>query len=134
VAVTTVAALGALTRFDHPRQLMNFLGLLPSEASSGERRRQASLTQAGNTQARRALVERAWASRYPAHVSRHLPLRLEQRPKPIQALRWKAHVRLGTRFRRLLARGKHANQGVVAIARELVGVRWAMAKQGSVTP
>jgi transposase len=78
VAVTMVAELGDLTRFDNPRELMKFLGLIPSEYSTGERRRQGSITKAGNTHARRALVEGAWAYRYPAKVSRHLHLRLEQ--------------------------------------------------------
>ena len=133
VAVTTVAELGDLTRFDNPRQLMKFLGLIPAEYSSGERRRQGSLTKAGNTHARRALVEGAWAYRYPAKVSRHLQLRLEQQPKTIQDISWKAQVRLCKRFRRLMARGKHANQVVVAIARELVGFMWAIAKQVPVT-
>jgi transposase len=134
VAVTMVAELGDLTRFDHPRQLMKFLGLIPSEYSSAERRRQGSITKAGNTHARRALVEGAWAYRYPAKVSRHLQLRLETQPKIIQDISWKAQVRLCKRFRRLMARGKHANQVVVAIARELVGFMWAIAKQVAVTP
>ncbi len=133
VAVTTVAALGDLTRFENPRQLMGYLGLTPSESSSGERRRQGSITKAGNTHARRALVEGAWAYRYPAKVSRHLQLRLENQPKAIQDISWKAQVRLCTRYRRLLARGKHANQVVVAIARELVGFMWAIAQQVPLT-
>jgi transposase len=134
VAVTLVAELGDLTRFENPRQLMKYLGLIPSEYSSGERRRQGSITKTGNTHARRALVEGAWAYRYPAKVSRHLQLRLEQLPKPLQDLSWKAQVRLCKRFRRLLARGKHANQVVVAIARELAGFLWAIAKEVPVTP
>jgi transposase len=134
VAVTTVAELGDLTRFENPGQLMKFLGLIPSEYSSGERRRQGSPTKAGNTHARRALVEGAWAYRYPAKVSRHLQLRLEHLPKPIQDISWKAQVRLCKRFRRLMARGKHANQVVVAIARELAGFMWAIAKEIAVTP
>jgi transposase len=134
VAVTLVAELGNLTRFDHPRQVMKYLGLLPSEYSSGERRRQGSITKAGNSHARRALVEGAWAYRYPAKVSRHLQLRLEQLPKPSQDISWKAQVRLCTRFRRLLARGKHANQVVVAIARELAGFMWAIAKEVPLIP
>ena len=134
VAVTTLAELGDLTRFDTPRQLMKFLGLIPSEYSSGERRRQRSITNAGHTHARRALVEGAWADQDPAKVSRHLPLRLDTPPKAIQDISWKAHVRLCTRYRRLMARGKHANQVVVAIARELVGLMWAIAKQVAVTP
>jgi transposase len=134
VAVTTVAELGDLTRFDNPRQLMKFLGLIPSEYSSGERRRQGSLTKTGNTHARRALVESAWAYRYPAKVSRHLQLRLEHQPKAIQDISWRAQVRLCKRYRRLMARGKHANQVVVAIARELVGFLWAIANQVPVIP
>jgi transposase len=134
VAVTTVAELGDLTRFEHPRQLMKYLGLIPSEYSTGERRRQGAMTKAGNTHARRALVEGAWAYRYPAKVSRHLQLRLETQPKVIQDISWKAQVRLCKRYRRLIARGKHANQVVVAIARELVGFMWAIAKQVPVTP
>jgi transposase len=105
VAVTLVAELGDLTRFDNPRQLMKYLGLIPSEYSSGERRRQGTITKASNTHARRVLVEGAWAYRYPATVSRHLQLRLEQLPKPIQDISWQAQVRLCTRFRCLRARG-----------------------------
>jgi transposase len=134
VAVTTVVELGDLTRFDTPRELMSFLGLIPSEYSSGERRRQGAITKAGNTHARRALIEGAWAYRYPAQVSRHLQLRLEKQSKVIQDISWKAQVRLCKRYRKLIARGKHANQVVVAIARELVGFMWAIAKQVPVTP
>jgi len=134
VAVTMVAELGALTRFDNPRQVMTYLGLIPSEYSSGERRRQGSITKAGNTHARHALVEGAWAHRYPAKVSRHLQRRLEKPPQVIQDISWKAQVRLCQRYRRFIARGKHANQVVVAIARELAGFMWAMAQQVSVTP
>ena len=129
VAVTMVAEIGDLTRFDTPRELMKFLGLIPSEYSSGERRHQGAITKAGNTHARRALVEGAWAYRYPAKVSRHLQLRLEKQPKMIQDISWKAQVRLCKRYRHLVARGKHANIVTVAIARELAGFMWAIAKQ-----
>ena len=129
-----VAALGDLPRFDHPRQLMTCLGLMPSAYSTGERRRQGSITKAGHSHARRVLVEGAWAYRDPAKVSRHVPLRREQQPKALQDIRWKAQVRLCKRDRRLIARGKHANQVVVAMARELVGFMWAIAKQVPVTP
>src|SRR6266508_4062538 len=77
-AVNLIAELGDLTRFDHPSPLMNYLGLTPSESTTGQRRRQGGITKAGNTHARRALVEGAWAYRYPAKVSRHLQLRLEK--------------------------------------------------------
>jgi transposase len=129
-----VAELGDLTRFDHPRELMKCLGLMPSEYSTGERRRQGSMTTAGNTHARRALVEGAWAYCSPAKVSRHLQLRLERPPKAIQDISWKAQVRLCQRYRTLLARGKHANQVVVAMARELMGCMWAIAKEVPVAP
>jgi transposase len=128
VAVTTVAELGDLTRFTNPKQLMSYLGLTPSEYSSGPRRSQGGITKTGNSHARRAL-EGAWAYRYPAKVSRHLQLRLEQLPKPIQDLSWKAQVRLCKRDRQLMARGKNANQVVVAIARELVAFMWAIARE-----
>jgi transposase len=133
VAVTTVAELGDLTRFDTPRQLMSYLGLTPSEYSSGDHRRQGGLTKTGNAHARRALLEGAWAYRSPAKVSRHLQRRLEKLPQSIQNISWQAQVRLCQRYRRLLARGKPANQVVVAIARELVGFMWAIAQQVSVT-
>jgi transposase len=134
VAVTMVAEVGDLSRFDTPRELMKFLGLIPSEYSSGARRQQGSITKAGNTHARRALVEGAWAYRYPAKVSRHLQLRLEKQPKVIQDISWKAQVRLCKRYRRLVAKGKHANVVTVAIARELVGFMWAIAKEVPVAP
>jgi transposase len=134
VAVTIVAELGDLTRFDNPRQLMSYLGLTPSEYSSGERRRQGTITKAGNPHARRALVEGAWASRDPAKVSRHRQLRLEALPKPIQDISWKAPIRLCQRDRQLSARGTHANQVVVAIARELIAFMWAIAKEVPLIP
>jgi transposase len=129
VAVTIVAALGDLSHFDKPSQLMRYLGLTPSEYSTGDHRRQGAITKTGNAHARRALIEGAWAYRYPANVSRHLHLRLEQLPKPLQAISWKAQVRLCTRDRHLMARGKHPNRVVVAIARDLSACMWAIAQQ-----
>jgi transposase len=134
VAVTIVAELGDLNRFDNPRQLMRALGLTPSEYSSGERRRQGGITKAGNSHARRTLVEGAWAYRSPAKVSRHLQLRREKLPTPIQDISWKAQVRLCKRYRHLIARGKNANQVVVAIARELVAFMWAIAQEVPMIP
>jgi transposase len=119
VAVTLVAAMGDLTRFERPRELRKFLGVIPSEYASGEQRRQGSMTKAGTTHARRVLVGGAWASRDPAKVSRHVQLRLETQPKVIQDISWKAQVRLGKRDRRLVSRGKHANVVPVAIAKEV---------------
>jgi transposase len=134
VAVTMVAARGDLTRVENPRHVMTYLGLIPSAYASGERRRQGSLTKAGYTHARRAVVDGAWAARDPAQVSRHLQRRLEQPPHVIQAISGTAQVRLCQRSRRFIARGTHAHQGVVAMARELAGFLWAMAPQVPVTP
>jgi transposase len=133
-AVPMVAEIGDLTRFESPTELMTCLGLIPSEDTSAERRRQGAITKAGNTPARRALVEGAWAYRYPAKVSRPLQRRLEHPPKIIQDISCKAPVRLCQRDRQLIARGKHANVVTVAMARELAGCLWAMAKQVPVTP
>ncbi len=133
-AVIVIAELGDLTRFDTPRKLMSYLGLTPSEYSSGERRRQGGITKAGNSHARRALVEGAWAYRYPAKVSRHLQLRLEKLPAEVQAISWKAQVRLCKRYRQLTARGKHVNQVVVAIAREMAAFAWAIARTVPLAP
>src|SRR4030095_3648930 len=134
VAVTTVAELGDLTRFENPRQLMSYLGLTPSEYASGARRQQGSMTKTGNSHARRALVEGAWGYRYPAKISRHLQRRLEKLPTAIQAISWQAQVRLCKRYRQLMAKGKHATQVVVAIARALSAFMWAIAKQVPVPP
>jgi transposase len=90
VAVTIVAELGDLTRCDKPSQLMSYLGLTPSEYSTGDHRHQCTITKTGNAHARRALIEGAWAYRYPAQVSRHLQWRLEKAPKAVQDRSWKA--------------------------------------------
>ena len=127
-AVTLIAEVGDLTRFDTARKLMSYLGLTPSEYSSGPHRHQGSITKAGNGHARRALVEGAWAYRYPAKVSRHLQLRLEKVPAEVRAIAWKTQLRLCKRYRLLSARGKHVNQVVVAIARAMAAFSWAIAR------
>ena len=132
VAITVVAELGDLTRFDNPRQLAAYVGLIPSEYSSGTARRQGGITKAGNGRARRALIEAAWAYRHPAKVSEHIQRRIDHLPKALQDIGWKAQVRLCKRFRRLVARGKHPNVAVTAIARELIAFMWAIAKQVAV--
>lgn len=129
VAITLAAEIGELTRFDSPRQLAAFLGLIPSEYSSGDSRRQGGITKAGNSHARRALVEGAWAYRYPAKISPAIQKRLEGLPQPVCDIAWKAQVRLCKRFRRLVARGKHPNVVVTAIARELAAFMWAIAHE-----
>jgi transposase len=134
VAVTVMAELGDLSRVDKPRQLMRDLGLTPSAYATGDHRRQGAITTTGHAHARRARIEGAWVYRYPANVSRYLPWRLEKLPNPIQAISWKAQVRLCKRSRHLIARGTHAHRVVVAIARELSALMWAMAHQVPMTP
>jgi transposase len=123
-----------LTRFDTPRQLLSSLGLTPSEYATSDHRHQGAITNTGNAHARRALIEGAWAYRYPAKVSRHRQWRVAKVPKAVQDISWKAQVRLCKRYRPLRARGKHANRVVVAIARERSAFRWAIAQQVPVPP
>jgi len=128
VAVTFVAEIGDLRRFDNPRQLMAFLGLVPSERSTGERVRRAGLTLAGNKRARRVLIEGAWSYRYPARVSQTLQARLEGLPKAVREIAWKAQIRLCARYRRLNAAGKKLPVVIAAIAREMAAFLWAIAR------
>jgi transposase len=128
-AVRIVAELGDLTRFGHPRQLMAYLGLIPSEDSTGERRRQGSITKAGNRSARRAMVEAAWAYRHRPAVSPVIARRQTRLPKAAIQIAWQAQLRLCARFRRLHARGLNRNKIAVAVARELAGFVWAIAQQ-----
>ena len=128
-AVTLAAELGDLTRFDNRRQLAAFVGLIPSGYATGVSRRLGPITKAGNGHARRALVEAAWAYRYPAKVSVLLQRRLEDCPKPVQDIAWKAQVRLCKRYRRLVAHGKHPNLVVAAIAREVLAFLWAIVQE-----
>jgi len=128
VAIITVAELGDLTRFDSPRQLMSYLGLTPSEYSSGDRRRQGGITKAGNGHARRALVEAAKAYRHRAKLSEAMQARQQDLPAAVRDIAWKAQVRLCGRYRKLHARGKHPNTIAAAIARELAGFVWAIVK------
>ncbi len=129
VAITVVAEVGDLTRFDNPRQLMAYLGLIPSEHSSGGKRRLGGITKTGNSHARRVLVEGAWAYRHSAKVSRVIQVRLENLSPSIQNIAWKAQLRLCKRYRRLVAKGKNPNLVVTAIARELAAFMWAIAHE-----
>jgi transposase len=125
-AVRIVAELGDLARFESARKLMGYLGMIPSEDSSGARRRQGAITKAGNSSARRAFIEAAWAYAHPARVSWVIARRQTGLPKAVTDLAWKAQLRLCSRFRRLAARGLNRNKIVVAIARELSGFVWAI--------
>jgi transposase len=127
VAVTMAAEIGDLRRFDNPRQLMAFLGLVPRERSTGEVVRRTGLTLAGNRRARRVLVEAAWSYRYPARVSELLRARLEGLPKAVRDIAWKAQIRLCARYRHLGAAGKKLPVVIAAIAREMAAFLWAIA-------
>ena len=128
-AVTMVAEAGDLRRFDHPRQLMAFLGLVPSERSTGESRRQGGITKTGNSSARKVLVEAAWTYRHSAGLGVDHQRRQKDLPEPVRDIAWKAQTRLCARFRRLLAKGKRNTVVVVAIAREIAAFLWAIARQ-----
>jgi len=128
-AVRIVAELGDLARFESPRKLMGYLGLIPREHSSGGRRRQGSITKAGNSSARRAMVEAAHAYAHPARVSWVIARRQTRLPKNVCDVAWKAQLRLCARFRRLARRGVPRNKVIVAVARELSGFVWDIARQ-----
>ena len=127
-AMTVAAELGDLRRFDTPRQLMAYLGLVPSEHSSGGSRRQGGITKTGNSAARRVLVEAAWCYRFPARKTAHLQRRAEHAPPAVQAIAWTAQKRLCQRYRDLIGRGKLPVQTCTAVARELTGFLWAIAQ------
>lgn len=129
VAATTVAEIGDLNRFTSPVELMCYLGLVPSEHSSGEKTRRGSITKSGNTHVRRVLTEAAWSYRLPAKVGRGLLKRQEELPEKVCAISWKAQVRLCSRFRQLWAKGKPKQVVVTAIARELCAFMWAIARE-----
>ncbi len=133
VALGTIAELGDLRRFDHPRKLMAYLGLVPTEHSSGNRTRRGSLTKCGNSRARRLLVEGAHSYRYKANISPELQRRQESLPKEIVDMAWHAQQRLCRRYQRLLQRGKHRSVVVVAIAREMIAYIWAIAREVVIT-
>src|SRR3954453_19652018 len=129
VAVIFAAEIGDVRRFETPRQLMAFLGLVPGERSTGDTVRRQGLTLAGNRRARRALVEAAWTYRYPARVSETLRARLEGLPKPVRDIAWKAQVRLCARYRCLTGAGKKPPVVAAAIAREMAAFLWAIGRE-----
>jgi transposase len=131
----TLSALGLLIevgdfpRSPHPRELMAYLGLVPSESSTGDREWRGSITKASNTHARRILVEAAWRYRHPPRLGRALAVRSHGQPPAVLAQAWKAQQRLHRRYRHLVGHGKRPPVAVVAIARELVGFLWAALTQ-----
>lgn len=128
-AVIVAAEIGDFARFGHPSGLMDYLGLVPSEASSGETRRQGAITRAGNKHVRRILVEAAWCYQFAPRPGRDIRRRREAVAPQILALAEKAEKRLCGRYRSLQARGKPTQKVVTAVARELVGFIWAIAQE-----
>jgi transposase len=125
-AIGLVAEIGDLSRFDHPRKLMGYLGLVPCEYSSGERVARGGITKTGNTHARRLLTEAAWNYRFGPRISREAQRRQEGLPETLRAIGWKAQLRLTRRFAALTRRGVQHNKACVAVARELAGFVWAI--------
>lgn len=134
VAVTVVAEVEDFNRFDNPRQLMAYLGLTPSEHSSGNTVRRGGITKAGSGLARRALIEGAWSYRMQARVSRKLHDRIEGLPNVVRDIAWKGQLGMCPRYRHLLAAGKAKVVVITAIAREMVGFIWAIAKAVTAAP
>jgi transposase len=125
-ATTIVAEIGDLRRFATAPQLMAYLGVVPSEHSSGETKVRGPITKTGNGHVRRMLVEAAWQYRYPARKTAVLQRRAERASEQVQEIAWKAQKRLCARYRLLEARGKLKVQVCIAVARELAGFIWAI--------
>jgi transposase len=128
-AIVLLAELGDISRFDSPKQLMAFLGLVPSEHSTGGRRRQGAITLTGNSHARRMLVESAWSYRFPARQTKHLKSKAANASPAAKQIAWKAQVRLCGRYRSMTRAGKNTKLVCVAIARELAGFLWDIVRQ-----
>ncbi len=128
-AVTIVAEIGDLKRFASAPQLMAYLGVVPSEHSSGPNKARGGITKTGNGHVRRVLVEAAWTYRHPARKTALLQRRAERTPEVVQDIAWKAQERLCARYRTLEARGKLKVQVCTAIARELAGFIWAIGQE-----
>jgi transposase len=125
-AVTILAEIGDLSRFASPRELMGYLGLVPSERSTGDSVKRGPITKAGNRRARRILVEASWSYRHPPRIGREKQMKVEAASEPVRAIAWKAQTRLSGRFRALSKKGKRPTIVATAIARELCGFIWAI--------
>ncbi len=133
-SMVVASELGDITRFDHPRKLMAYLGLVPAEDSSGPHRRQGPITKCGNSHVRWMLVEVAGSYRYVPKISKALTLRQEKLPREVKELSWRAQKRLSKRYARLTMRMMHPNKIKVAIARELCSFIWELAHLMGKTP
>ena len=128
-AVTVLAEIGDLSRFQNPRELMGYLGLVPSESSTGDTVNRGGITKAGNSRARRILVEAAWSYRHPPRVSREKQIKVAAAPRAVREIAWKAQMRLCGRFRSLTRKGKRPTVVATAIARELSAFIWAINRE-----
>jgi transposase len=125
-ATTLLAEIGDLTRFRAPRELMAWLGMVPSENSTGERVRRGAITKAGNRRARSMLVECAWSYRHPPRVGAAKLAKVEAAPLAVRDIAWKAQTRLTARYRALRRAGKLDTVAITAVARELAAFIWAV--------
>lgn len=130
-AVNFVVEIGDIRRFENPRRLMGYLGLVPGERSTGESVRRGSITKMGNPRIRALLVESAWTYRHPPRVSKHKAPLLERTTENVRAMAWRAQTRLTRRYRALAARGMKQTVICTAIARELAGFMWAVAREAT---
>lgn len=128
-ATSLAAEIGSFGRFPTPKKFMAYLGLVPSESSSGVSRKQGDITKTGNVHARKLLIEAAWSYRLQPAVRDKLKKRQNGQPGTILDISWTAQTRLHKRFHRLMSRGKASNKAVTAVARELAGFIWAIAKE-----
>jgi len=127
-AATFLAEIGDLSRFQHPSELMGYLGLVPSEHSTGDKINRGPITKAGNRRARRMLVECAWSYQYPPRVGQEKQEKVAAAPRAVREIAWKAQCRLHGRYRALVRRGKLKTVAVTAVARELAGFIWAVSR------
>jgi transposase len=128
-ATAFLAEIGDLSRFQTPRQLMAYLGLVPSEHSTGDTVMRGPITKAGNRRARRILVECSWSYRFPPRVGKKKQEKVAAAPRAVREIAWKAQCRLSARYRALTRRGKLATVVVTAVARELAGFIWAISRE-----
>lgn len=130
-ASALLAELGDLTRFQTPRELMGYLGLVPGEHSSGDKVKRSGITKAGNRRARRILVECSWSYRHPPRLGKKKLAKMDAAPAAVQQIAWKAQSRLCARFRTLVNKGKQPTVAVTAVARELSGFVWAVSREAT---
>jgi transposase len=133
-ASTIVAEVGDLSRFRTPRELMAYVGIVPSEDSTGDKVKRGPITKTGNRRVRRMLVECAWSYQFPPRLSQGKQVKVEAVPQAVREIAWKAQSRLNQRYRALLKRGKLKNVAITAVAREFVGFIWAVAQAVGAAP